>query len=103
MSDHYDNLSSSGYIKGDGKIPTLMIDDLNIDKCDFIQLDLEGYEYHGLLGAKNTIEKFKPLICVECRWQFRYGNTVEDMDKHLTDVWGYKLVDSFNDDRLYKR
>lgn len=45
--------------------PQLMIDDLELYNCDFIQLDLEGYEIHALTGATQTIAKFRPVISVE--------------------------------------
>jgi FkbM family methyltransferase len=48
-----------------GIIPTLMIDDLDLPSCDFIMLDTEGYEYNAVLGAQQTISKFKPLIAME--------------------------------------
>ena len=48
-----------------GIIPTLMVDDLDLPSCDFIMLDTEGFEYNVLLGAQQTIEKFKPLISLE--------------------------------------
>jgi FkbM family methyltransferase len=46
-------------------IPCMTLDTLNLDQCDFIQLDVEGYEAKVLRGAKNTIEKFKPAISCE--------------------------------------
>jgi len=102
MSNHYDNLSSSGYINGKGKIPTLLIDDLNVDACDFIQLDLEGFEYNGLMGAKKTIEKFHPLICVECCWQHRFNSSPEQIENLLIKELGYTMVENLNADRMYK-
>ena len=46
-------------------IPTYRIDDLDLQSCDLIQLDTEGYEFKILQGSKNTIERFKPVISVE--------------------------------------
>jgi FkbM family methyltransferase len=46
-------------------IPTLKIDDLGLPACDFIQLDIEGYEYFALLGGEVTIKKYHPLLCLE--------------------------------------
>ena len=34
-------------------------------KINFIKLDIEGAEYSALLGAKNSIAKFKPIIYLE--------------------------------------
>lgn len=46
-------------------IPTLTIDQIALDTCDLIQLDCEGYEPNIILGAMETIEKFKPVVTLE--------------------------------------
>jgi FkbM family methyltransferase len=52
-------------VNEEGLIPQMMIDDLALTKCDFIWLDVEGYENPALLGAAETISKFKPVIFAE--------------------------------------
>lgn len=90
----YPGGSGGNYVGGKGKIPTLLIDDLNLDVCDFIQLDLEGYEYYALLGAKETIKKFKPLICVEEYWNDkRYNISVSTIENFLIKENGYKRLE----------
>jgi FkbM family methyltransferase len=84
-----------------GKIPMLMIDDLNLNQCDLIELDIEGFEYKALLGAKLTVEKFKPLLCLEKYWGYRAGVKEGEMEKLLND-WGYKEVDKMLPDYIYK-
>lgn len=37
----------------------------DLKKINFIKLDIEGAEYPALLGAKNSISKFKPIIYLE--------------------------------------
>lgn len=59
-----DNVGHQKFTDG-GIIPTLMIDDLALDDCSFIQLDVEGYEDKALNGAVDTIRKYKPVIVVE--------------------------------------
>jgi FkbM family methyltransferase len=56
---------SSDPEKSTGLVPQLMIDDLELDNCDLIMLDVEGFEYRVLKGAVKTIEKFKPVIFAE--------------------------------------
>lgn len=40
------------------------IDNLIKEKVDFIKLDIEGAEQDALLGAKNTIEKYHPILAI---------------------------------------
>lgn len=49
----------------EGIIPQITLDSLDIDNCDLIHLDIEGYELFALKGAVNTIYKFKPIIILE--------------------------------------
>ncbi len=37
-----------------------------LDRCDFMKVDVEGCERFVLAGAKDTIERFQPLLLVEC-------------------------------------
>lgn len=48
-----------------GYIPMITLDSLNLDQCDYIMLDIEGYEILALQGAFNTIDAFKPVISCE--------------------------------------
>ncbi len=41
------------------------IDSLDLPHCELIKLDIEGHERKALLGAKKTIERFRPVIFVE--------------------------------------
>ena len=78
------------------------IDDLELDRCDLIQLDTEGYEYFGLLGAEATISKFKPVISIEWHepWAQRYGVKFEMIQAFL-DRYGYKHVATHATDLVY--
>jgi FkbM family methyltransferase len=65
-------------------IPMFTIDSFKFKyPVDLIALDVEGYEYQALLGAKKTIKKFHPTIIAE--------NSDDDRFKEL--LTGYKLVD----------
>ena len=49
----------------DSTIPLFSIDSLNLSKISLIHLDVEGYEYNALLGAKKTILRDKPYLIIE--------------------------------------
>lgn len=46
-------------------IEAVTIDSLKLDRCDLIKLDVEGHERKAIMGAENTIAKFRPVIFVE--------------------------------------
>jgi len=48
------------------KVNLITINSLNLDKLDFIKLDVEGYEPKVINGGINTIKKLKPIIILEC-------------------------------------
>lgn len=83
-----------------GTIPTIKLDDLALERCDFIQLDVEGYQLFVLKGAINTIKKFKPVICIEHEWAHRYEVTVNDIISFLTSL-GYYRVEKYTSDYIY--
>lgn len=70
---------------GPGAIPVLAIDQLGLDNCDLIHLDIEGGEYDALLGAEQTIKQFRPLICLE--W-FQNQEKLAD----LIESWAYRDI-----------
>ena len=62
------------YVNGNGGIGTLTIDELELEACDLITLDIEGMEPHALAGAARTIERFKPVLMVEDKGlSIKYG------------------------------
>jgi FkbM family methyltransferase len=84
-------------------IPTLLIDDLNLDSCDFIHLDIEGYEYYALKGAENTIKNHRPIIAVEkAGHESRYGLTWENIVDYLAE-FGYRIIDTYRYEVIFSQ
>jgi FkbM family methyltransferase len=46
-------------------VPVVTIDSFNLQRCNFIKVDVEGMETDVLRGAARTIERFKPILYVE--------------------------------------
>ena len=71
------------------------IDDLNLDRVDFIKLDLEGYERKAIDGCKETIRRFKPMLLIES-WKDHHGTVdidyTREQYKDLIEEHGYKMI-----------
>ena len=46
-------------------IPLVSIDSLNLERCDFIKIDVEGMENEVLAGAADTLERHRPVMWIE--------------------------------------
>ena len=90
-------------LKAGNDVRVLTIDSFCVDNCDFIQLDIEGYEHLALLGAEKTLKKTSPVITLELKGLgSRYGYTDEDTINLLQD-WGYEIVGRVNRDVIFAR
>ena len=68
--------------------------DLNIKNIDILKIDVEGYSYEVLQGAKETINKFNPIIQLEVlSRKEEYDKSREDIIMFLNDL-DYKLVNT---------
>lgn len=77
-------------VKGFGNIPTLKIDDLNLDNISIIHLDIEGTEMYAIKGAENTIKKCKPLLSFEIlNHSLEYGYSKQDLYNYVASL-GYQ-------------
>ena len=47
------------------KTKMIAIDSLNLERLDFIKIDIEGMEIDALLGAKESLQKFRPQMLIE--------------------------------------
>lgn len=74
-------------------VQTFTVDGLNLPGLDFLMLDIETYEYHALLGAIHTVNKYHPVIMCEGG-----SRKVQDL---LLSV-GYKIVEQVSGDVIYK-
>lgn len=81
------------YVEGHGIIPTLRIDDLGLEACDYICLDIEGYEFKALSGAVDTIRKFGPVIQIEDKGlSDKYGTQKGHIEEWLMRDFGYEVL-----------
>lgn len=90
------------------EIGMITIDSLKLDQCDYIKIDVEGAEILVLMGAKKTIQKYKPVIwfeqtdkCVsqEMILSMDIDFEIEDVTTFLTNM-GYQITSIDENNKL---
>jgi FkbM family methyltransferase len=74
-------------------VPTMRIDDFQLEYLDALQLDIEGWEWNALQGAKETIQRCRPSVI-----------TLETVQTHTAAVlhqWGYEQRGRAGFDQLF--
>lgn len=84
-----------------GAIACVAIDDLGLESCGLIKLDLEGAEGMAINGARETIKKFKPALVVEI-WGMaaRFGHSAVDIHESIVSN-GYRYIFRSSVDHVY--
>jgi FkbM family methyltransferase len=97
------NETNTGALKisGEGTIEQITIDSLNLAPS-LIHLDIEGFEGPALLGAKETIIKYKPLIVLETNGSGDDYGWPQDRIDNLLFSWGYKIIQKWDHDTVYE-
>lgn len=83
---------------GQGSIPLVTLDSLKLPKVDYIKVDCEGFEYKILLGAKDTVCRYRPIIVIEDKKHQDVGHA--DTERALPTLigWGAKILKQVNND-----
>lgn len=89
-------ISSLGYLCDNAnkiKIQCKTLDEIMVEKklskLDFIKIDVEGYEYNVLIGAKNSIQKYRPYILFEydeANWN-TLGQDLNSVKRFFSEIY----------------
>jgi len=85
-------------------VELITLDSLNIEKIDYLKIDVEGYEENVILGAYETIKRCNPFIIMEIykdmtsfnklsisEIQNRYKNIIE-LGYSVNNIWGNDYI-----------
>lgn len=77
-----DTFGGTAYLgKGGHSVNCTTLDALNPKGCDYMKIDVEGYEPLVVAGATETIKKFRPFIVFEDNGSSK-ENGITDLDIH---------------------
>ncbi len=62
----------------DLEVDVITLDSLKLDSLDYLKIDVEGYEENVIRGGLKIINKFKPVIVLECMGDYDYGSIITD-------------------------
>lgn len=71
------------------QVPVRRLDDYQFDDVSFIKIDVEGYEYEVLEGAKETILRCQPNLLVEIEQRHLQDRRMEDVFEKIL-AFGYR-------------
>ena len=84
-------------VKNENTVAVVPLDDYKLKKCDFIKIDVEGYEVNVLNGAKNTILRHKPILMIEVN-----DFALERAGTNRDELFGFLRKYGYNFKNIYK-
>lgn len=102
------NEVGSSYIDAGAPQPVQVVtlDSLELVRCDWLQFDLEGYEYPALVGATHTIMRYSPTIQLEmngCADKRGYAFGERDVRQFLDGLGYVELERIPGNDVIFRR
>lgn len=91
-----DGPNVGSFVCGEGAVKVLMLrlDDMpeihNAGALDYMKVHVNGMELRALLGAKDLIRRYRPVLTVVLKPAIeRFGDTIEDARQFLREHLGY--------------
>ncbi len=67
------------------RVKTLKLDELELNDCSLIKIDIEGHEWEAIQGGKNLLKKFKPVLYMEAKKEIK--GTQKCLEWLMTNGW----------------
>lgn len=98
------NATLSSYVDPNmgGRIPVIALDDIEWGNVGLLKIDVEGFEYFVLRGARRTMENHHPILVIE--WKPGRLNRFGDFEGRIESIiasLGYRLAEQLEIDRIY--
>jgi FkbM family methyltransferase len=82
-----------------GDTTIIRLDSLELTNVDYIKIDCEGFEYRVLQGAKQTIQRCRPIVVIEQKPHEMYSRDYGQFAAiGLLEDWGMIRLDQVKDD-----
>ena len=100
-SEHTAHQSNDGQVLSmkEGSVQCKTLDSFKFDNVDFIKIDVDGFEHQVLIGAKQTIKKFNPVINIEMK-KMKRSLTVFNCTNFLKKR-GYRMAKRVKSDEVW--
>lgn len=89
------------HVSGGGNIPVLLVDDLALDVCDLLYLDIEGHELLALQGARETIARCRPVVACEINKSLEFTSHTEEDVRAFVRMQGYEHAGRVRSDEIF--
>ena len=100
-SEHTAHQSKDGQVLSmkEGSVQCKTLDSFKFNNVDFIKIDVDGFEHQVLIGAKQTIKKFNPVINIEMK-KMKRSLTVFNCTNFLKKR-GYRMAKRVKSDEVW--
>ena len=90
------------FFNGTEEVEVDVLDEYDIGECNFINMDVQGYELEVLKGGSKTLESIDYIYCEVNRGEMYEGNAmIEEIDEYLLK-YGFKRVETYWPESWYK-
>lgn len=81
--------------EGTEEVEVEVLDDYNITNCNFINIDVQGYELEVFKGSTKTLNSIDYIYCEVNRGEMYEGNVmIDELDEFLSS-YGFTRVETF--------